>query len=311
VMEVYSKVSANILENRYRDAEQLIDQFIKTNPHEPAGFLFKALVIQYASTDYEDFSRKDEFISLLDYTEHLAKEKLNEKNNDLWAQYHLASAQTLKGLWLVTSQKLISGLIQARKGALSMEGILSQDSTFYDAYLMLGSYHFWESTLTRRFSWLPFFEDNRNSGITDVEKAIAQGKFTGPLSETILYEMLLEYDPNLVMRRGEKIITLYPSCRLFLWQVGEAYKKCGRFDDAERIFTRIADSMKNDPFDDGSGELRCWWKLAHLAKTVGKHDKCVYYCEKILALADRPSVAIRQKDRIEKAMVLLKDLKHE
>ena len=79
-----------------------------------------------------------------------------------------------------------------------------------------------------------------------------------------------------------------PDCRLFAWQVGEAYKKLERWEDAVRVFTALAAVYEDDPRDDGSGPLRCWWKLAVLAKSVGKPDDCAYYCGKVLALAERP-----------------------
>ena len=258
---VFSEASEHILSGNYRKAEKVIDRFIDDYPDEPAGPLLKAAVIQYECFDYEDFTREDEFLSLTDRAEVLAGKKLRENNDDLWAQYYLSAAKTFKGVWKVSTGSFISGIIKGRAGAKGMEKIVSMDSTFYDAYLVLGSYRFWRSVVIEPFSWLPFITSEKNGGISEVKTAISKGKLAGPLSTTVLLEMLLEHDPAQAAKIGERLITDYPSCRLFAWQLGEAYKKLQYYDDAVRIFTHIAESMVQDKADDGSGELRCWWKL--------------------------------------------------
>ena len=94
-------------------------------------------------------------------------------------------------------------------------------------------------------------------------------------------------------------------CRLFLWQLGESYKKEHHYDDAVRIFSQIAQSFEHDTEDDGSGQLRCWWKLAVLSQTVGNVEASEYYCTKILELGERKSLYERQKERIAGARLML------
>ncbi len=299
--DVYTEISRLVLSNQYRDAEKLTDGFINGFPDEPAGPLLKAAVLQYECSDYEDFSREDEFLVLIEKTENLARKKLESNSDDLWAQYYLAAAEGLKGVWIVSSGRFVRGVIKGRSGAKGMEKIVSGDSTFYDAYLMLGSYRFWKNVALDRFSWLPFIEAERNNGINEVKIAVSKGKLSGPLSNTVLLEMLLEHDPTEAVEYGRKLAKDYPSCRLFAWQLGEAYKKLKRYDDAVRVFTGIAESMANDEADDGSGQLRCWWKLAVLSKSVGKKDECLYYCNKVIELGRSEPVYKRQKKRIKRA----------
>ena len=110
------------------------------------------------------------------------------------------------------------------------------------------------------------------------------------------------------MELGELMVAEYPSCRLFAWQLGEAYKILQKYEDTVRVFSNIADSMAHDDADDGSGELRCWWKLAVLSKTVGKTGECLYYCNKVIELGKRESVYKRQFKRIEKAQHIIKEI---
>ena len=309
--EVYHKISDSILSGKYSEAEDEADRFIREHPGEPAGPLFKASVLQYKYIDYEDHTGNDEFYRLLDETVNLARNKIKLDSDDLWAHYYLNAAHGLIGARASVSGRLLYGIAKGRSGAKGMLRIVEKDSTFYDALLMTGSYHFWKSVAIAHLTWLPFISDEREQGIAEVEKAISHGRLNGPLSGTVLLEMLLEYDPESAVKLAEEMVESYPDCRLFAWQLGEAYKKMKLYDDAVRVFTGIADSMKEDEADDGSGELRCWWKLAVLSKSVGKKDECIYFCRKIIGFMDSESVYKRQRERIGRALNMIEELSDE
>jgi tetratricopeptide (TPR) repeat protein len=306
---VYREVAACILDGRYSDAEEAAKAFRDRFPEEPSGPLIHAAVIQYRSADYEDYSSEREFMSLLNDVRRLAGKKADGRENDLWRRYYLAAADGLSGGWRSSSGSLLKGVIDGRSGAKGMERILEDDSGFHDALLLVGSYRFWRSVAVRRVSWLPFIDTEFNAPVAMVETAIDKGKLTGPLSNTVLLEMLLEYKPQEAANLGERLNSQYPRCRLFAWQLGEAHKKLGRYEDAVRIFTGIVESMRNDPLDDGSGMVRGYWKLAVCAKEVGNTDDCMYYCKKVVEFGIQEPAASRQKQRIDAAKRLLDDLR--
>ncbi|MFC1650839.1 hypothetical protein ACFL2X_04650 [Candidatus Latescibacterota bacterium] len=304
--EIYGAISGYILSGRYDMAKDVADRLITAHPDEPVGPLLKASVLQYECIDYEDYSGGEEFEELLDKAEKNARIRISMDGSDLWARYFLYAVNGLRGARASISGQLVYGVVKVRSSALGMEKIISDDSEFYDAYLMFGSYRFWKSFALGRAALLPFIDDESNIGISGVKKAIDNGVLTGPLSNTVLIEILLANNPELAVELAEKMFGQYPSCRLFAWQLGEGYKKLGCFEDAERIFTGIAESMREDEFDDGSGVVRSWWKLAVLAKSVGKKEECIYYCNKIIDLGEKRgeknSVYERQRERIEKAL---------
>ena len=305
----YSEASQYILHCNYLAAIEIFDEFIRQYPTEPAGPLLKAAVLQYRSIDYDDTSFDEEYNRLLDTAEKLARKKLRIDKNDLWARYFYYSARSLKAAWAVTNGNLISGIAQGKSSERGMSRLIDDDDQFYDAYLMTGSYRFWKSVATVSVHWLPFFGDNCEEGIAEVETAITHGKLNGPLTNTVLLEMLIVYDLEKALLLGEEMLCQYPSCRLFAWQLGEAYKRAERFDDAVRILSGVAESMAHDPLDDGSGPLRCWWKLAVLCESMGKKEQCRNYCEKIIETGKKESLHNRQRKRIEGARKMLEELK--
>lgn len=306
--EEYRLSSQCILNGRYSEAEKILDDLIKKYPDEPAGYLFKAALLQYRSSDYEDHSRDKEYVSLLEKTETLSTNLLKVYPKDLWGYYFLYAAQSMKGAKSASSGHLVSGIKKGRSGAKGMEWILTVDNSFYDACFAVGCYRFWKSVAMRQVSWLPFVSDDRKEGIVEVRKSIERGKLTGSLSVSMLMQMLVVYDTPAAIELGRKMTAIYPSCRLFSWQLGEAYKKTGKYSNAVRIFSGIAESFSKDSADDGSGQLRCWWKLAVLSKSLGKTDDCREYCKRIVSLSGKESIAKRQNGRIERAKKMLKEM---
>jgi len=305
---VYADITRCILESRYDDAERIAGEFMSSRPEHPAGPLFMAAVIQYAANDYEDFSRGSEFSALIGRADSLAGSFGGEGESMLWARYYGASAHGLDGAWAAMSGRLVRGILSGRSAVKQMERIVADDPAFADAYLLMGSYRFWRGIALRGVSWLPFVDIEIDEGIAMVRRAIRDGRLTGPVAHTVLLEMLVAYDPEAAVNEGEALLMQYPRCRLFMWQVGEAFKKLGRFREAEAMYTALAAAMDADGRDDGSGALRCWWKLADMANLLGKKEECVYYCRKALERADNPAVAVRQSGRIEQARSLLREV---
>lgn len=301
---IYNIVSQEILSGNYLKAEDTAGNLIKISPSEPAGYLFKASVINYRYIDYEDTSGEASFFKLLDSAEKLSLEKLKKNPDDIWAEYFLYASKGLRGARATSEGRFFYGLGKGMSGASGMKKIIRKFPGFYDAYLLTGSYRFWKS----KASWLPVIGDEREIGIREAETAIQKGKFTGDLSNTVLIEMLLNYNIDKAAALADEMSEKYPACRLFKWQLGEAYKKSKRYEDAVGIFEQIAKNLQNDGIDDGSARLVCFWKLAVLSKEVGKKKECLYYCNKVLELGKKTAVYNKQKERIEKALKLIGEI---
>lgn len=304
----YHEISYCVLAGDYAGAEGAADKLIQRYPDEPAGYLFKAAVIQYESIDYEDLSREGEFKESIAAVGKLARDRMHDDPEDLWARYYLGSAEGMEGSWRVSAGETAGGILQGRAGGKHMQAIIEKDSTFHDASLLLGSYRFWSSVALKPLSWLPMIGGDIEGGLLMVKSAIDLGRLSCPLAETVYIEMLLAHDPSMAARNAERMLSQHPDCRLFAWQLGEAYKKLECYDEAVRIYTALVENFTLDNKDDGSGRLRAWWKLAVLAKTIGKTDDCEYFCHKVAAFGSDPVVSRRQKRRIDEAIKMLKEL---
>jgi hypothetical protein len=309
-VEEYRASSLLVLEARYDDAEIVFDRFIQEHPNEPSGYLLKAAVIGYEITDYEDMTQEKEYLSLLDTGERLASAQCAVDINDMRARYYLFTAKALRGVSSAPRGSFFDRLVQGREGGKGFVTLIEDAPDLYDAYLGAGSYRFWKSNAIGPIRKLPFIGDDRELGISEVKTAIERGELTGPLANVVLLEMLLAYNPLEAAVLGERLMKRYPECRLFAWQLGESYKKLRRFEEARVVFDALAERYRHDSRDDGSGMVRCWWKMAVLSRDMGNKASCSEYCLRILDLAapEKKSLITRQKNRIEGSKRYLKEI---
>ncbi len=304
----YDESAALVLMSRYKEAEVVFDRFIANHPDEPAGYLLKATVVRYVAMDYEDGSRERETETLLKRAEKLAEKRLKSGERGIWARYMYHSARSLLGMRSIAGGNLLSGLSLSRSGAGGLKKLAESQPEFADAFLGAGSYRFWKSESMGPARSLPLVGDERVRGIDEVKTAVERGKLAGPLANTVLLEMLIAFDAEAAAELGGRLVQNYPECRLFAWQYGEALKKLKRFDDARNVFERLAARYAADPADDGSGGLRCWWKLAVLARDMDKTAECRAYCGKVIECGQIPTVKKRQEVRIEGARRILREI---
>jgi len=309
-VDLYSKSSSFILTGDYDNAKLLIDEYIKNYPEEPSGYLFKTLLIQYMTIDYEDYSQENVFFENIVSCEKYSKKRISLDDKDYWAKYYYYTAKTLKGLWNVSKGNWLSGFFESREGISGIENILSEKAICSDASITWGSYIFWKSVSVKKFKWLPYIKDRRKEGIDIVRNSIGKGVFTGDLSNTVLMEMLIEDKPSEAEKLGDILIEKYPDCRIFKWQLGEACKKQNKYDKCVDIYTDIASSMQKDKKDDGSGVLRCYWKLAVLSKDLKKNNECLRYCREVLKSGSNTVVYNRNKTRVENTKKIINELEN-
>jgi len=305
--DAYLESASLVLCSRYTEAEAVFDRFIASHPDEPAGYLLKAASIRYAATDYEDGARDHETDELLKKAETLSLKRMKAVEPDPWAEYVHHSARSLRGVKAAADGSLLRGLALGRSGARGLMKLAESHPECADALLGAGSYRFWKSMSSGPARNLPMVGDERVRGIAEVKTAIEKGRLSGSLANTVLLEMLIPYDADAAAELGSRLVREYPDCRLFAWQYGEALKKLKRFDDARTVFEQLAGLYASDKADDGSGPLRCWWKLAVLAHDTGRTAECREYCGKVIECGRIPSVEKRQSARIRGAVRMLRE----
>ena len=271
---VYSKSDSIILkaielsiEHHYDQAEKLINRIIKTAPSQPAGYFFKAAVLQSKMMDYETDNWEQEFFENIHLTLKYAKKQGRVDSESLFYQgsalSYLAFYQGKKGHYLQAIRNGLSGISVLKK-------LIKLSPDFNDAYYGIGSYKFWRSQIARYFNWLPLISDEREEGLAMVQRAIESGKFTRYAATNAIVWMLLEYKKTEEAFSWAKIgLSQFPDSRFFLWGAAKSAFALKKYNTAIHYFKKILDSIKTLPVNNGYNEYICRLNLARCYHELG------------------------------------------
>jgi tetratricopeptide (TPR) repeat protein len=247
-----------ILKQEYRKADSLFRDVAAEYPQHPAGYLFQAAVRQAYAIDFTVQVGRKEFDSLLV----LGREKAANLQWP-WREYFLATADGYEAYERVERGDWFGGVRMGRSSAGEFENIVEKDSSFYDAYVGIGTYYYWRSRKTEFLHWLPFVRDDRALGISLVELAADRSAYNRFAAVSALVSILLDAERYAeVLQWSERGLASYPENRIYLWGKATALDRQKRAPEAveayQNLLANIVRSSAPHPYD----EIVCRLNLA-------------------------------------------------
>jgi hypothetical protein len=295
-------VYANALED-YRHAESLFVKLSLEEPDHPMGPLMRAATLNVEMVDNERYARAEEFWALLDTAEARAKSWVKAHPGDAWAACCLGHVHGYRAVW----EGRFGSWFKALKRGLNARGAyheaLKADSNCIDAYIGLGSYHYWKSAKSEFINWLPVLvNDDKEKGLREMHVALERGWFTQGAAAAGLVAMnrhRKQFDSALALAREWQAV--YPEGKAFLW--GQAYCLFDLRRDAEAL--AVFDSLKARlAADTGQG----WFNYievdfcrAELFDCLGDGARAAAIMDTVLAYPATEGERKRQKSRLKAA----------
>jgi hypothetical protein len=305
-------VDASFKEN-YPAAESIFDRIILLAPEDPAGYFFKAALYQAEMVDYESNFREKEFYENVNLAKKLSLERIKADKKDAWAYLLLGNCFGSKGLYDARKGNWWSGLNNGLSAKSALQEALERNPELYDAYVGLGSYHYWASVVTKAFWWLPFFGDHRKEGMQQMTLAYEKSIFSSDAAANALIWMYIqEKKPDLAISLSEKMQAKYPQGKSFLWGVAQAYFEKGDWKNALAKYRELLakleanqsnhNSIKPDQF---YNIIECRYYIANCLFSLGRYQECASVCEETLNSNYGEQVEKRQKNRLKSIESLL------
>ncbi|MBN1480960.1 tetratricopeptide repeat protein [candidate division KSB1 bacterium] len=260
--------------------------------------------------DFETHVWCESFYREIDTTLTLCDQRLVQQPLDIATQFYRASALAYKSFQIAREGKYLKGLQLALQAIKRLDAIVEQDSSFYDAYLGIGSYLYWRSYLTRHFSWLPFFHDSRDTGIALIQKSFELGTISrwAALSNLAwIYIQEERYED--AIHCAQTGLEAFPNSRFFLWPAGDAYFLHGDFDDAQEIYRVLLQSVIAEKFNNRYNETVLHLKLAFCAFELGNSAVALYHAQRVCEIIPDESVKKRLKEKYKDANTLIAKIK--
>ena len=292
--------------NDFNGAAAIFREMIAAEPDNPCGYFYLGATLQAEMLDLENYARLDTFNQLMEQTIDLAKARRENNPQDVWALFFEGSAYLYRSFMDSKRKKMWGAYRNAVKGAGRLEEAIRRDSTFYDAYLGVGSYKYWKSSKAGALTWLPFLADDRELGIEMVETAIDRGQFVKLVGRDQLAWILID--------RGEMARALelardnhrrYPESRFFLWTLAEIYYRSEQWDAALPRYRELLEAVQVLPENNHYNEINCLLHLAEIHFQRGEFEQAEARALDLLALRPEEIVWKRTDRKRERARELI------
>jgi tetratricopeptide (TPR) repeat protein len=289
----------------YEVAESLTVSLQNRYPFHPIGYVMQAAMLQSQMMDGEHFDLEDDFYILTKLTEKKCRQMIEENSGDAWVLYCLGLAYGSRAVYYSRAGSWWSTLRYGVKAKKAFSDCIKVDSTFYDAYVGLGSYHYWRSAKTKAINWLPFVPDERNRGLRELELAAEKSLFSGDFARNSLIWVWID------LRRYEEAESLavemqnkYPEGREFLWGIAAARLKQDDYLGAEAVFTELIARVREDSGSNNYNLIECRYQLARVYLEAGQYTKCLEQCR----LARETDLEQSARKRLKKRLSELKSM---
>ena len=206
----------------YDSAQIYFDEVIRLYPENPAGYFFKAALLQLKMMDQCQYLEEKEYLSLINQTIEYAGKFLEEEEN-LWAEFYLGSSYTYQAVYKGLKSDYFEAFKYGVKGGRILQGIIKKDSTFYDAYLGAGTFEYFWARAARYFPVLKLVGGDANEAIRKLHIASEKSLYSGPTAKnSLVFIYGEEGDFNKADSIIDSLLLKYPDSRTFLWNKAES-----------------------------------------------------------------------------------------
>lgn len=303
--EIRTGIDLSISE-KYEEAIKHFTTLKTSYPLSPAGSFFLAALWQSMMMDFETKEWEANFYDEINNAIESARHALKKNKSDANLQFFYGGALAYKSFQLARDKKYPAAIRTAIISIKELKKVNKIDSTFCDSYLGIGSYQYWRSRLTKKFSWLPFFPDRRKEGLDKIERVSECGIYSkwAALSN-LAWIYIEEKNYRKAIECARAGLDRFPDSRFFLWPLGDAQFRNGDYENASQTYHKILDSVVSQSFNNHYNEILLHYKLGQCYAKMAKYKAAKIECEKAIALKAAEEVAKRAHKKKKAAVKLL------
>jgi tetratricopeptide (TPR) repeat protein len=292
------------------EALRAFQNIIDSDKENPIGYFYTAALYQVLMQNYRTMAFNDKF----DYyiNEAIKKgEKLVKKDKDNeQAYFYLGGSYGYRAINKSEKGNWFGAFVDAVKGADYLEKALDINPKLYDAYYGFGVYKYWRSVKSHVLWFLPFFEDERQKGINEIQRAIARGNYSrieakGALVTIYRNEQLYER----ALKLNDEILKEYPENIYAIRDKGIILIELKRWDEATLIFNKLAERLKKSRWREPEAKMEIEYYLTLIYQKLGKMNEYKRGCENLTQLMtklDRKNISETINKLIIKVNILCK-----
>lgn len=299
-----------ILKQEYNRADSIFSDVISRYPDHPVGYLYKVAVMQAYAIDFDVQIERQKFDSLLELGRKTAR-----KLEPLWREYFLGTAEGYDAYEKVEHGDWFGGVRKGMASASRFEEILEKDSSFYDAYVGIGTYYYWSSRKTAFIRWLPFIKDYREPGISMLVTGAELSEYNRFAAMSALVSIYLDAEEYKQVeewsRRGLKF---YPGNRIFLWGFATALDRQKSYKQAIAAYAYLLENILQVHAPNPYGEIVCRLNFVKSKLAIGDTMGVTNNLQMLLSYRSSPlpdNLKSRARSKFEEAHSLLNEIENQ
>ncbi|HDS08783.1 MAG TPA: hypothetical protein ENN73_01020 [Firmicutes bacterium] len=221
----------------------------KRVPNHPAGYVYEAGALNFIMSDMRNYKWLDEFEGLINKSISLSKDMIKTNPDNPWGYFYLGAAYGFRGVNEADREKWFKAFLDGNLGYIQFKKVEQMDPSIKDIYYGLGTYHYWRGEKAKVFKWLPFFPNEKELGLEQLQIAIDEGRYTKVEGESSLLRILVNEEKyEEAIKLADYIIAKYPGYLYCYRYRATAFIKLQRYDDAIRGHLDLIDLIMASPY---------------------------------------------------------------
>ena len=317
-MTIHSGID-KIYRGEYDGALETFQQIIKKDEESPVGYFYTAAFYEVMMQSFRNRSYEEQFNFNINEAIKKGEKLLDVYKDDEWLYFYLGGSYGYRAIDRTETGNWFGAFSDAVRGATYLEKAIEINPELFDAYYGFGVYKYWRSVKSKVLWFLPFFEDERKSGISDIELAINKGQYSqyeamGTL--VIIYRNEQDYEKALDLTRA--ILEKYPDNIHALRMKGILSVDLKKWDEARSVFQELSGKLNESKWQSNISHIEVLYYLTFIDFQQQKTESCVQGCMKLINFKDgmddyaRSDTMINLKKKINdlcrrKVLVKIKD----
>ena len=258
-------------QQKYHEADSVFRVMTREFPDHPAGYAYRAGVMQTKAVDHEMMVDEAAFDALVSTAKEKARAMIGAGGEDAkWGYFFLATAEGCDSYARVYRGDWMTGALRGVASSSALKDAAALDSMLYDAYAGIGGFYYWRSRKTEYFNWLPFVGDDRPRAFALLNTTAERGvynRYTALSMLAAIYNDAGSYDQ--AIECAQIGLLRYPSNQVFLWGLTTALEKLGKWKEAVAGYERLLTSLREDAEESAYNELVCGLNISKLKLDMG------------------------------------------
>ena len=291
------------LKQDYAGANSTFEMICIRFPTHPAGYLYRAAVLQTKAMDFEDPIDEVPFDSLIEKGRFAAEGMILESPNSPLGHFYLGTATGYSAYSHVERGNWFTGITRGLSSASDFKKAMELDSSFYDAFVGVGTYYYWKSRKTSFLNWA--LGDRREEGIRLLETAATKGAYNRYAAMSALVTIYLDAGQfRDAIRWANQGLEKYPENRIFLWGLAAAQEKSEEYERALSTYLILNKSITEARITNPYNEVLCQLNMMKAQIALGQTKEVRTHVAKILSFekyAFPSHLQMRARDKFDQA----------